>query len=414
MSTAGAQEAAGGHRGAPGRGPLDDVRVVEMGQLLAGPFCGQLLADFGAEVIKLEDPAKGDPMRQWGREKPHGLSLWWPVIARNKKSVTLNLRHPEGQALARRLLEEADVLVENFRPGTLERWGLGYDALAERNPGLVLVRVTGFGQDGPYAPRAGYGSIGEAMGGLRYVTGDPSTPPSRSGISIGDSLAGTFAALGTMLALHARGRSGRGQVVDSAIYEAVLAMMESLVTEYQVAGYTRERTGAILPNVAPSNVYPTADGQLVLVAANQDTVFRRLAGVMGQPGLADDPRYASHSARGEHQEELDGLIAGWTATLGADRLLHVLEEVGVPAGRIYRAADMLADPHYLARQAIVRLVDPELGEIAMQNVAPRLSATPGRVAWPGPALGRHNQEVYQGLLGLPDEEVERLADQGVI
>jgi formyl-CoA transferase len=395
-------------------GPLDDVRVVEMGQLLAGPFCGQLLADFGAEVIKLEDPAKGDPMRQWGREKPHGLSLWWPVIARNKKSVTLNLRHPEGQDLARRLLEEADVLVENFRPGTLERWGLGYDALAERNPGLVLVRVTGFGQDGPYAPRAGYGSIGEAMGGLRYVTGDPSTPPSRSGISIGDSLAGTFAALGTMLALHARGRSGRGQVVDSAIYEAVLAMMESLVTEYQVAGYTRERTGAILPNVAPSNVYPTADGQLVLVAANQDTVFRRLAGVMGRPELADDPRYASHSARGLHQEALDGLIAGWTATLDADRLLAVLEEGGVPAGRIYRAADMLADPHYLARQAIVRLVDPELGEIAMQNVAPRLSATPGRVAWPGPALGQHNQEVYQGLLGLPDEEVGRLADQGVI
>lgn len=398
----------------PAAGPLADVRVVEMGQLLAGPFCGQLLADFGAEVIKLEDPATGDPMRQWGREKPHGLSLWWPVIARNKKSVTLNLRHPEGQSLARRLLGATDVLVENFRPGTLERWGLGYDALAERNPGLVLVRVTGFGQDGPYAPRAGYGSIGEAMGGLRYVTGDPSTPPSRSGISIGDSLAGTFAALGALLALHARARTGRGQVVDSAIYEAVLAMMESLVTEYQVAGYTRERTGAILPNVAPSNVYPTADGQLVLVAANQDTVFRRLAAVMARPELADDPRYASHSARGEHQVELDGLIAGWTATLDADRLLQGLEEAGVPAGRIYRAADMLADPHYQARQAIVRLADPELGEIAMQNVAPRLSATPGRVAWPGPALGQHNREVYQGLLGLPDEEVERLADQAVI
>jgi formyl-CoA transferase len=421
MSTAGAQEAPGRHQGAPGTGPaeaaagpLADVRVVEMGQLLAGPFCGQLLADFGAEVIKLEDPARGDPMRQWGREKPHGLSLWWPVIARNKKSVTLNLRHPEGQSLARRLLGTADVLVENFRPGTLERWGLGYDALAERNPGLVLVRVTGFGQDGPYAPRAGYGSIGEAMGGLRYVTGDPSTPPSRSGISIGDSLAGTFAALGALLALHARARTGRGQVVDSAIYEAVLAMTESLVTEYQVAGYTRERTGAILPNVAPSNVYPTADGQLVLVAANQDTVFRRLAAVMARPELADDPRYASHSARGEHQVELDGLIAGWTATLDADRLLAALEEAGVPAGRIYRAADMLADPHYQARRAIVRLADPELGEIAMQNVAPRLSATPGRVAWPGPALGQHNREVYQGLLGLPDEEVERLADQAVI
>ena len=421
MSTAGAYEAPGGHQGAPGTGPagpaagpLADVRVVEMGQLLAGPFCGQLLADFGAEVIKLEDPARGDPMRQWGREKPHGLSLWWPVIARNKKSVTLNLRHPEGQSLARRLLGTADVLVENFRPGTLERWGLGYDALAERNPGLVLVRVTGFGQDGPYAPRAGYGSIGEAMGGLRYVTGDPSTPPSRSGISIGDSLAGTFAALGALLALHARARTGRGQVVDSAIYEAVLAMTESLVTEYQVAGYTRERTGAILPNVAPSNLYPTADGQLVLVAANQDTVFRRLAAVMTRPELADDPRYASHSARGEYQVELDGLIAGWTATLDADRLLAALEEAGVPAGRIYRAADMLADPHYQARQAIVRLADPELGEIAMQNVAPRLSATPGRVAWPGPALGQHNREVYQGLLGLPDQEVERLADQAVI
>ena len=398
----------------PAAGPLADVRVVEMGQLLAGPFCGQLLADFGAEVIKLEDPARGDPMRQWGREKPHGLSLWWPVIARNKKSVTLNLRHPEGQSLARRLLGTADVLVENFRPGTLERWGLGYDTLAERNPGLVLVRVTGFGQDGPYAPRAGYGSIGEAMGGLRYVTGDPSTPPSRSGISIGDSLAGTFAALGALLALHARARTGRGQVVDSAIYEAVLAMTESLVTEYQVAGYTRERTGAILPNVAPSNLYPTADGQLVLVAANQDTVFRRLAAVMARPELADDPRYASHSARGTHQVELDGLIAGWTATLDADQLLEALEEAGVPAGRIYRAADMLADPHYQARQAIVRLADPELGEVAMQNVAPRLSATPGRVAWPGPALGQHNREVYQGLLGLPDEEVEGLADQGVI
>ena len=395
-------------------GPLADVRVVEMGQLLAGPFCGQLLADFGAEVIKLEDPARGDPMRQWGREKPHGLSLWWPVIARNKKSVTLNLRHPEGQSLARRLLGTADVLVENFRPGTLERWGLGYDALAERNPGLVLVRVTGFGQDGPYAPRAGYGSIGEAMGGLRYVTGDPSTPPSRSGISIGDSLAGTFAALGALLALHARARTGRGQVVDSAIYEAVLAMTESLVTEYQVAGYTRERTGAILPNVAPSNVYPTADGQLVLVAANQDTVFRRLADVMDRPDLPADPRYATHGARGENQAELDDMIAGWTATLDADRLLAALEEAGVPAGRIYRAADMLADPHYQARQAIVRLADPELGEIAMQNVAPRLSATPGRVARPGPALRQHNHEVYHGRRGQPDEEVERLADQAVI
>jgi formyl-CoA transferase len=264
-------------------GPLSDVRVLETGQLLAGPFCGQLLADFGAEVIKLEDPSRGDPMREWGREKPHGLSLWWPVVARGKKSVTCNLRTEQGQQLVRRLVAESDVLVENFRPGTLERWGLGYDELAAINPGLVLVRVTGFGQSGPYSARAGYGSIGEAMGGLRYVSGNPDSAPSRVGISIGDSLGGAFAAYGAVVALHARRTTGRGQVVDSAIYEAVLAMMESLVPEYAVGGYTRERTGATLPNIAPSNVYPTADDEMVLIAANQDTVFRRLAGVMGQP-----------------------------------------------------------------------------------------------------------------------------------
>jgi len=394
--------------------PLDDLTVVELGSLLAGPFCGQLLGDFGAEVIKVEDPGTGDPMRQWGREKPYGMSLWWPVVARNKKSVTANLRTEEGQDLVRRLVAKADVLVENFRPGTLERWGLAPEKLWEINPGLVVTRVTGFGQTGPYAKRAGYGSIGEAMGGIRYVTGDPDRPPARAGVSLGDSLAATFATLGTLVALHNRGRTGRGQVVDAAIYEAVLALMESLLPEWQVAGYQRERTGATLPNVSPSNAYPTADGEMVLVAANQDNVFRRLTEVMSQPELATDERYATHGARGQHMEELDGLIAQWTSTLNADDLLGRLHEGGVPAGRIFRAKDMFADPHFVARDAIVRLTHPELGEFAMHNVFPRLSETPGSVRHVGPTLGEHNKEIYQGMLGIDDDTMSSLHSAGVI
>jgi formyl-CoA transferase len=394
--------------------PLDDIQVVELGQLLAGPFCGQLLGDFGAEVIKVEDPRNGDPMRQWGRERPYGKSLWWPVVARNKKSVTADLRTPEGQDLVRRLLARADVLVENFRPGTLERWGLGPEQLWEQNPGLVVTRVSGFGQTGPYATRAGFGSIGEAMGGIRYVTGDPDRPPARTGVSLGDSLAATFACLGTLVALHQRGRTGRGQIVDSAIYEAVLALMESMIPEYQIAGYQRERTGTVLPNVAPSNVYPTEDGEMVLIAANQDSVFRRLTEAMGRPELATEERYATHGARGSVMEELDDLIARWSATLTADELLDRLNEHGVPAGRIYKARDMLTDPHFAAREAIVRLAHPELGEFAMHNVVPKLSDTPGRVRRVGPALGEHNEEIYRDLLGLRDDELTSLRDAGVI
>jgi formyl-CoA transferase len=396
------------------QGPLSDVRVVEMGQLLAGPFCGQMFADFGAEVIKLEDPAKGDPMRQWGQEKPHGLSLWWPVVARGKKSVTCNLRTEEGQALARELIATADVVIENFRPGTLEKWGLGYEQLSELNPGLVMIRVSGFGQTGPYSKRAGYGSIGEAMGGLRYVTGDPSSAPSRTGISIGDSLAGLFAALGGLIALHARGTHGRGQVVDSAIYEAVLAMMESLVPEYTIAGYQRERTGSILPNVAPSNLYPTSDGEFILIAANQDSVFQRLAGAMGMPELITHERFATHSARGAHHVELDQLISDWAASLSAEELLKRLEDAAVPAGRIYRAQDMLVDPHFAARQALVTMVDPRLGEFTLQNVVPRLSGTPGEIRWLGPELGQHNEDVYGTLLDLDQDRRDDLAARGVI
>ncbi|MBO3749572.1 CoA transferase [Streptosporangiaceae bacterium NEAU-GS5] len=394
--------------------PLRDVRVLELGQLLAGPFCGQLLGDFGAEVIKLEDPRTGDPMREWGREKPYGKSLWWPVVARNKKSVTCDLRTEAGQDLARRIAAESDVLLENFRPGTLERWGLGPERLWELNPRLIITRVTGFGQTGPYAQRAGFGSIGEAMGGIRYVTGSADMPPSRAGISLGDSLAATYATIGTLTALHERTNSGRGQVVDAAIYESVLAMMESLLPEWQTAGYQRERTGSVLPNVSPSNVYPTADGQDVLIAANQDTVFGRLADVMGRPDLAQDERYRTHSARGVHMDELDGVIAEWSRTIDSDTLLAKLHEGGVPAGRIYRARDMFADPHFAARDAIVAVAHPEFGEVAMQNVFPKLSASPGSVRGPGPALGASNDEIYRGLLGLGDPELDRLRADGVI
>jgi len=395
-------------------GPLSDLRVLEMGQLLAGPFCGQLYADFGAEVIKLEEPIKGDPMRQWGREKPHGKSLWWPVVARNKKSATLNLRTARGQQIVRDLVKVSDVVVENFRPGTLERWNLGYDVLSKINPRLVLIRVTGFGQTGPYANRAGYGAIGEAMGGLRYVVGDPSTPPSRTGISIGDSLGAVYAALGGLIAIHAREHSGRGQVVDSAIYEAVLAMMESLVPEYQVAGYVRERSGAILPNIAPSNVYGTSDGNMIVIAANQDTVFGRLAEAMGRPELANDPRYASHSARGQNQAELDALITEWTSEHETEQLDSILNEAGVPTGGIYRAPEMLEDPHFEARESIVRLPHAEFGEIAMQNVVPKLSETPGDIHWIGPDLGQHNADVYEELLGMSSEDLALLQAEGVI
>jgi succinyl-CoA---D-citramalate CoA-transferase len=394
--------------------PLADVRVLEMGQLLAGPFCGQLLGDFGAEVIKLEDPVRGDPMREWGHIRPNGLSLWWPILARNKKSVTCNLRTARGQDLVRRIVPHIDVIVENFRPGTLERWGLGYDVLSRLNPGLILVRVTGYGQDGPYAQRASYGSIGEAMGGIRHITGSPDRPPSRTGISLGDSLGGTFAAVGALVALHARRRTGQGQVVDAAIYEAVLALMESTVPEFTVAGHIRERTGSTLANIAPSNVYPTLDGQMLLVAANQDTVFGRLVTAMGKPALAQDPRFATHGARGENQQELDDLITEWTSGQDAEALLHLLDEHAVPAGQIYTAREMLADPQFIARQSIVTVDHPVLGPLPMSGVVPRLSETPGVIRHLGPSLGEHNRDIYQVLAGLTDLELAELKADAVI
>ena len=392
---------------------LSDLRVVEMGQLLAGPFCGQLLADFGADVIKLEPPGQGDPMREWGREKADGRSLWWPVVARGKRSVTINLREKDGQDLARRLIATADVVIENFRPGTLEKWGMAPEDLMADNPRLIVVRVSGYGQDGPYASRPGYGAIGEAMGGLRAVIGEPDRPPARAGISIGDTLAATFACVGTLVALHARENTGRGQVVDAALYEAVLGVMESLIPEYTVSGYVRPRTGSILPNVAPANAYPTADGEH-LISGNQDTVFKRLAEAMGRPELADDERYATHNARGANQAELDELIAEWSKGLTSAELEELLNRHSVPNGKIYTAPDMLADAHFAARKAIVTMAHPQLGDFPMQNVVPKLSDTPGEVRWVGPELGEHTDEVLGDVLDLDEAARSALRDAGVI
>jgi crotonobetainyl-CoA:carnitine CoA-transferase CaiB-like acyl-CoA transferase len=392
-------------------GALAGIRVLELGQLIAGPFCGQLLGDMGAEIIKIEPPGKGDPMRDWG----HGeAKLWWEVVARNKKSVTANLRIEEGQQLVRDLVPQADILIENFKPGTMEKWGLGPDVLHAINPRLIIVRVSGYGQTGPYSSRAGFGGIGEAMGGWRYIVGDSDRPPSRMGVSIGDSLAATYGCMGALAALHARERTGKGQVVDSALYEAVLQVMESLVPEWMVGGHVRKRTGSILEGVAPSNVYPCSDGEF-LIGGNQDAVFRRLCTAMGQPELADDPRYATHVARGENQKELDDRIGAWTATKTIAEVEALMIEHSVPAGGIYRAADMLEDPHFAAREALVEVEHPRWGKFKMQNAFPKLSDTPSSVRSRAPLEpGQDNAEVYGALLGLSEQQLAELRSRQAI
>lgn len=396
------------------QGPLTDLVVIEMGTLIAGPFCGQILGDFGAEVIKIEDPKAGDPMRQWGRSLPKGHSPWWPVIGRNKKSVGLDLRTPEGKEIVKALIAKADVVIENFRPGTMEKWGLSYEELSKDNPKLVMARVSGFGQTGPYAERAGYGLIGEAMGGLRYVTGEPDRAPARAGISIGDSLAAMHAVMGITMALHERERTGRGQVIDAALYESVLAVMENLVTEYDITGYVRERSGSVLPGIAPSNAYPCKGGELILIGGNGDTVYARLTEAMGRPDLKADPKFMDHASRGTNQHDLDAIIAEWTSGFALPELLALLEAKGVPASRVFRAPDMLEDPQFAAREAIVVTEHPVFGQIKMQNVFPKLSRTPGKVRWPGPALGQHTDEVLAERAGLTADQLFELRAKGVI
>ena len=392
-------------------GALDGIKVIELGQLIAGPFCGQLLGDMGADVIKIEPPGSGDPMRSWG----HGQhKVWWEVIGRNKRSVTANLRVAAGQALVRRLLAEADIMIENFKPGTVEKWGLGPADLHAVNPRLIVVRMSGYGQTGPYAGRAGYGGIGEAMGGLRAIVGEPDRPPARTGISIGDTLAATYGCMGALAALHARQASGKGQVVDSALYEAVLQVMESVVPEYDLMGLVRPRSGSVLPGIAPSNVYSCSDGEY-MIGGNGDTIFARLCAAMGQPELARDPRFATHIARGERQGELDDLINQWTRTLTIAQLEALMIEHSVPAGRVYTGAEMLADPHFAARGALAEVAHPQHGSLKMQAPMPKLSATPSSIRRRAPLFpGEHNAEVYGELLGLSDNELADLALQGVI
>ncbi|MEL7103333.1 MAG: CaiB/BaiF CoA-transferase family protein [Pseudomonadota bacterium] len=392
--------------------PLAGLRVLELGQLIAGPFCGQLLGDFGAEVIKIEAPDRPDPARDWGAVKVNDASVFWAIIARNKKSLTLNLRLLKGQDILKRLVSTADVLIENFRPGTLEKWGLGPEVLHQINPRLVITRVSGYGQTGPESHKPGYASVGEAKGGLRHLIGEADRPPARAGVSLGDTMTGTFAALGTMMALFHREKSGRGQVVDAAIYESVMAFMESLVPEYALAGHTRERTGGILPRIAPSGAYPCSDG-MVIIGANQDTLFARLSKMMGND-WADDPRFATHDARGENQLELDQMIGDWTRTRSMSNVLRLCEAHAIPSGPVNTAKEMLADAHMKARSAILSVFSPLVGhDVPMQAPVPKLDLTPGAVMSAGPELGQDTGAILDAL-GYSADDQDRLRDEHVI
>ena len=397
----------------PSAGPLSSVKVIELGTLIAGPLCGRMLADFGAEVIKIEAPEGGDQIRQW-RKMYEGTSLWWYVQARNKKSVTLNLRAPEGQEIVRKLAAEADIVVENFRPGALERWNIGWPQLSAINPGLVMVRLSGFGQEGPYRDRPGFGVVAESMGGMRYVTGYPDQPPVRLGISIGDSIAALHGVIGAMMALHHRNvNDGKGQFVDVALYEAVFNMMESLIPEFDVLGFKRERAGNELPGITPSNTYPTRDGKFVIIGANNDSIFRRLMTVMGRDDLANDSALATNAGRAPRARELDRAIEAWTREHDLGTLLDALERAEVPSGRVYDAEDIVNDTHYAARRMIEQWKLPNGTPMKIPGVVPRLSDTPGETRWLGPKLGEHTAEVLTRL-GYSDAQQQALKAGGVI
>ena len=399
------------------KGPLSGVRVIEMGQLVAGPFVGSRMADFGAEVIKVESPGRGDAMRHWGDHRYKDRSLWWPVLARNKKTISANLREERGQDLVRRLVGQADVLVENFKPGTLEKWGLDPDSLHLINPGLIIARVSGFGQTGPYSSRPGFASVGEAMGGVRYITGFPDQPPPRTGISLGDSLAGMFATQGVLMALYWRDTigKGKGQVVDASITESCFAMMESALPEYDKVGFIRQPSGTGLANVSPSNIFPTKDEKWVVIAANLDAMFIRLCDAMEQPELADDPRYSTHQVRGENCDELDARIGDWTRGFTAAELDVRIDEHGVVSGPIYSIEDIANDPHFQARDMIQHYQDDDLGDIAVPGFVPVLSETKSEIAWLGSSeVGAHNEEIYCGLLGMTQNELQELQNDGII
>lgn len=396
-----------------GGGPLKGIKVIELGTLIAGPFCARLMAEFGAEVIKIESPEGGDPLRKW-RKLHEGTSLWWYVQARNKKSVTLNLRMPEAQQIVRRLVKDADIVIENFRPGAMEKWNLGWEALSAINPGLIMVRLSGYGQTGPYRDRPGFGAIGESMGGMRYVTGYPDRPPVRVGVSIGDSIAALHGVIGALMALHHRDRNGgRGQYIDVALYEAVFNMMESVLPEYGMFGHVRERSGASLPGIVPSNTYITKDHKYVVIGANADNIFKRMMRAIGRADLADDPSLAHNDGRVARTAEIEDVISNWVARHDLEHVLEVLDKAEVPSGKIYDIADIAADAHYRAREMIQEFRLSDGTPLSVPGIVPRLAETPGETRWLGPKLGEHTAEVLAGL-GYSSDELADFKRRGAI
>ncbi len=393
-------------------GPLTGVRVLELGSLVAGPFCAKTLADFGAEVVKIEPPGDGDPLRRWRRMR-NGVSLWWQVQSRNKKSVAVDLRLAEGQEIVRKLAARSDIVVENFRPGALEKWNLGWEQLSAGNPRLVMVRISGYGQTGPYKDRPGFAAIAEAFGGFRYVTGFPDRPPARPNLSIGDTIASLHGAIGALLALHHVKSGGPGQVIDVALYESIFNCMESLLPEYDAQGYVRERSGSALPGIAPSNIYRCGDGSYVLIAGNADSLYRRLMTAIERADLRDDPQLAKNDGRAAQMERIDRAIEGWTSQRTQAEVLEAMEKAEVPAGRIYSAADIAADPHYAARRMIERVTAGDGEPLRMPGVVPKLSATPGDIRTPAPRLGEHTEAALREI-GYGAAEIEALRTQGVI
>jgi len=393
-------------------GPLSGIRVLELGSLIAGPFCAKTLADFGAEVIKIEPPGEGDPLRTWRRMR-NGVSLWWHVQSRNKKSVTCDLRRPEGQEIVRRLARGAHIAIENFRPGALEKWNLAWESLARENPRLVLVRISGYGQTGPYRERPGFAAIAEVLGGFRYVNGFPDRPPARPNLSIGDTIASLHGVIGALLALHHVKNGGEGQVIDVALYEAVFNCMESLLPEYDAGGYVRERSGSALPGIAPSNLYPCKGGAYVLIAGNADSLFRRLMSAIGREDLREDPALAKNEGRARAMQKIDGAIGEWTSRRTQAEVLAAMESAEVPAGRIYSIADIAADPHFAARGMIRDIVANDGEPLKVPGVIPVLSQTPGEIRTAAPKLGEHTDEVLQEL-GFSNKEIEGFRQKGIV
>lgn len=393
--------------------PLSGIKVIEIGTLIAAPFAARLMAEFGAEVIKIEAMGQGDPLRKW-RKLHEGTSLWWYLQSRNKKSLALDLKSPEGLNLIKQLLGDADVLIENLRPGGLEKLGLGWDVLHALNPKLTLVRISGYGQTGPYRDRPGFGAIGEAMGGIRYTTGNPDSPPARVGVSLGDSLASLHGVIGALMSLlRVKTGQGDGQIVDVSLAESVFNLMESLVPEYDMLGHVRERSGGALPGIAPSNTYLTADGAYVVIAGNSDPIYKRLMHTIGRADLAEAPEFAHNDGRAAKSGLLDAAITHWTNSLPIEQVLSALEAAEVPAGRIYSVADIVSDPHYQARDMLLTAELPGGVSVKMPGIVPKLSETPGGVNWQGPTLGQHTDDIL-GSLGLTGADIQRLKTSGVV